>query len=332
MRQALQRAWLRRGLLAWLLLPLSGLYGAVALLHRMLYRSGLRRSQRLPVPVVMVGNVVAGGAGKTPVVMALLAHLRERGVAAGVVSRGYGRSGADAIEVHAGDAAQRTGDEPLLVKRSCGVPVFVAGRRADAALALLRAYPATQVIVSDDGLQHHALARDIEVCVFDARGTGNGWLLPAGPLREAWPRPVDLVLAHGGPPGIAGHVLQRKLAAHAVRADGSRCSLGGLASAGDIHAVAGIAQPESFFAMLREAGVALAQTHALPDHHDFDAGLPLPADATLVCTEKDAVKLWRSRPDAWAVPLQVTLPAAFIAAFDRLLDARLSSAHGSPPA
>jgi tetraacyldisaccharide 4'-kinase len=328
---ALQRAWLRRGPLAWLLLPLSALYAALALAHRALYRSGLRRTDRLPVPVVVVGNVVAGGAGKTPVVMALLRHLHERGLAAGVVSRGYGRSGDDVIEVHAGDEAARTGDEPLLVKRNAGVPVFVARRRADAARALLHAYPATRVIVSDDGLQHHALARDIEVCVFDARGVGNGWRLPAGPLREGWPRPVDFVLAHGQPPGIEGHPLQRELAAQAVRADGSQRSLAELARAGAVHAVAGIAQPENFFAMLRAAGVPLAGTLALPDHHDFGTTLPVADGATLVCTEKDAVKLWRTRPDAWAVPLQVTLPPEFVAAFDRLLDARLSSAHGSPP-
>lgn len=331
MRQALQRAWLRRGPLAWLLLPLSLLYGAVALLHRALYRSGLLRTERLPVAMVVVGNVVAGGAGKTPVVLALLQHLRERGIDAGVVSRGYGRSGTDVAEVGADDPPQRSGDEPLLVKRKSGVPVFVARRRADAARALLRAYPDTRVIVSDDGLQHHALARDIEICVFDARGTGNGWLLPAGPLRERWPRAVDLVLAHGAPAGVGGHAVRRELAAQAVRADGTQRSLAELARDGNVHAVAGIAQPESFFAMLRAAGVPLAGTHALPDHHDFSAGPALPAGATLACTEKDAAKLWRTRPDAWAVPLQVGLPHGFVAAFDRLLDARLSSAHGSPP-
>ena len=331
MRQALQRAWLRRGPLAWLLLPLSLLYGFIALLHRALYRAGLRRTVRLPVTMVVVGNVVAGGAGKTPAVLALLRHLRERGIAAGVVSRGYGRNGTDVIEVRVDDPAQRSGDEPLLVKRNAGVPVFVARRRADAARALLRAHPATRVIVSDDGLQHHALARDIEICVFDARGTGNGWLLPAGPLREPWPRAVDFVLAHGAPPGIEGYEIQRALARHAVRANGERTTLAELAADANVHAVAGIAQPESFFAMLRAAGVPLAGTHALPDHHDFSEGLPLPAGATLVCTEKDAVKLWRTRPDAWAVPLQVDLPQDFAAAFDRLLDARLSSAHGSPP-
>ena len=331
MRQALQRAWLGRGPLALLLLPLSLLYGLVAGAHRALYRSGLRRAERLPVPVVVVGNVVAGGAGKTPVVLALLQHLRQRGLAAGVVSRGYGRSGTDVMEVGADDSAQRSGDEPLLVKRRSGVPVFVGRRRAAASRALLRAHPETRVVVSDDGLQHHALARDIAICVFDARGIGNGWLLPAGPLREPWPRDVDLVLAHGAPPGIEAHALRRELAGHAVRADGQTLSLGQLARTGGVHAVAGIAQPESFFAMLRAAGFALDGTHALPDHYDFSEGLAVPRGATLVCTEKDAVKLWHARPDAWAVPLQLELPPDFLAAFDRLLDARLSSRHGSPP-
>lgn len=329
MRLALQRAWQRRGALACLLWPLSLLYGALAALHRGLYRAGLRPRQRLPVPVVVVGNVVAGGAGKTPVVLALLEHLHARGIPAGVIARGYGRREDGTLEVQADDPAARTGDEPLLVKRKAGVPVFVARRRADAARALLQAHPGTRVLVSDDGLQHQALARDIEICVFDGRGTGNGWLLPAGPLREPWPCPVDFVLTHGGSP-VAGEAIERVLATHAVRADGSTRPLAELAGA-PVHALAGIATPEAFFAMLRAAGLRLASTRALPDHHDFaDAG-HLPRDAELVCTEKDAVKLWRSRPDAWAVPLQVRLPARFLAAFDRRLDARLSSPHGSPP-
>jgi tetraacyldisaccharide 4'-kinase len=207
--------------------------------------------------------------------------------------------------------------------------VFVASQRVDAGRALLRSHPATRVIVSDDGLQHHALARDIEICVFDGRGAGNGWLLPAGPLREPWPRKSDLVLVHGDAPGIEGFRMERELAAHAVRADGTRRPLAEL-RATPVHALAGIAHPEVFFAMLRETGFTLAATHPLPDHHDF-AQAAFPADATLVCTEKDAVKLWRTRPDAWAVPLQVTIPAAFWQAVDTLLDAQLSSLHGSPP-
>lgn len=328
MRQALQRAWLRRGPLARLLFPLSLVYGALSRAHR---RSALQARERLPVPVIVVGNVVAGGAGKTPVVLAVLQHLRERGLAAGVISRGYGRSSAETREVRPEDEAAGVGDEPLLLRQRSGVPVFVARRRVQAGRALLRAHPATQVIVSDDGLQHHALARDIEICVFDGRGVGNGWLLPAGPLREPWPRPVDLVLAHGAAPGIAGDAMQRALAPYAVRADGTQRPLADLRGP-DVLAMAGIANPEVFFAMLRDAGVPLAATRALPDHHDFADAAGLPAGATIICTEKDAVKLWRWRPDAWAVPLQVAIPAAFWERFDRLLDARLSSPHGSPPA
>lgn len=323
MRQALQRAWLRRGPLACLLFPLSLVYGALAALDRAAYRRGWKRVERVPVPVVVVGNVVAGGAGKTPVVLALLEHLRTRGIAAGVVARGYGRRGADCTEVQPHDDAARVGDEPLLVRRRSGVPVFVAPRRADAARALLQAHPATRVIVSDDGLQHHALARDVEICVFDARGIGNGWQLPAGPLREPWPRPVDLVLRQPDTAGIAGDVVRRRLAPNALRADGASRPLAQLRGV-PLHAVAGIANPDVFFAMLREAGLTLAAAHAFADHHDFaDAAQRLPAGATLVCTEKDAVKLWHLRPDAWAVPLQVEVPAAFWSRLDALLAPRL---------
>jgi tetraacyldisaccharide 4'-kinase len=325
----LQRAWLRRGPLACALWPVSLVYRAIVALHRGLYAVGVLRMQCMPVPVIVVGNVVAGGAGKTPVVIALVEHLRSRGLAAGVVSRGYGRTGDACLEVRADDDAARSGDEPLLVKRKTGVPVFVGARRAEAARALLSAHPATQVIVSDDGLQHHALARDVEICVFDRRGTGNGWLLPAGPLREPWPRATDLVLHHGDPGGIAGHAMQRRLALEAVRADGTRVALTQLRGQ-RLRAVAGIANPEVFFAMLREAGLDLAVTEALPDHHGFDtAGAD--AGETLVCTEKDAVKLWRLRPDAWAVPLELAIPAAFWAALDQALAPRLSSPHGSTP-
>jgi tetraacyldisaccharide 4'-kinase len=328
---ALQRAWLRRGAAARLLYPVSLLYGAVAALDRHLRAAGWQRREKLPVPVIVVGNVVAGGAGKTPVVLALLEHLAARRIAAGVVSRGHGRSARDCREVLPDSAPDVAGDEPLLVRRRGGAPVFVAPRRADAGRALLHAYPATRVLVSDDGLQHHALARDLEICVFDARGVGNGWLLPAGPLREPWPRPVDLVLQHGQPAGVPGYAMERTLATHARRADGSTIALAELRGT-PVHALAGIAQPEAFFAMLRAAGLTLAATHAFPDHHDFAGLARVPAQATLLCTEKDAVKLWRIRPDAWAVPLEVRIPPAFWQEFDRLLAARLSSLHGSSPA
>lgn len=328
MRDALQRAWLRRGAIARLLWPLSLLFGALAALRRLAYLSGLLGSERVAAAVVVVGNVVIGGSGKTPVVMALLDHLRSRGIAAGMVSRGYGRSTSDCREVKGESEALQVGDEPLLVARSCAVPVFVAAGRAQAARALLAAYPATQVIVCDDGLQHYALRRDVEICVFDERGVGNGWLLPAGPLRETWPRPVDLVVHSGQPDSISGFAIKRELARVARRSDGSTVGLAELRGQ-PVVAVAGIARPQAFFDMLRRSGLQLAQTLALPDHADFDgiAGV-LPGPCLLVCTEKDAAKLWRHRPDAWAVPLVLAIDAAFWHAFDRLLEAKLSSAHG----
>lgn len=324
MGAALQRAWLRRGALAAVLWPVSVLFGALAALHRVLYRAGIRRSQPAGIPVVVVGNVVAGGAGKTPVVIALVEHLQARGIAAGVVSRGYGRRTTGCLEVHAGSQAADVGDEPLLIATRCGVPVFVAARRIDAARALRAAHPQVQVIVCDDGLQHHALQRDIEICVFDERGIGNGWLLPAGPLREPWPRAADLVLR---PPAVRidGFDVRRALADHAVRADGTRTTLARL-SQQQCAAVAGIGRPEAFFAMLAERGIALASAQALPDHYDFDSrSVNLQGGYSLICTEKDAVKLWRSRPDAWAVPLAVDIEPGFWRALDRLLAPKLSS-------
>ncbi|MBI5279159.1 MAG: tetraacyldisaccharide 4'-kinase [Burkholderiales bacterium] len=314
MRAALQRAWLHRGPLAYLLLPLGWLYGALVALRRALYAAGVLRSERMPVPVVIAGNVVAGGAGKTPVVIALIGHLQSRGLQPGVVSRGYGRRTTGCLEVNGASLAADTGDEPLLVKRRTGAPVFVGERRAEAARELLRRYPHTQVIVSDDGLQHLALQRDIEVCVFDEHGAGNGWLLPAGPLREPWPRQVDLVLRPGD--------MQRSLSAAAVRADGTRMPWQELRGR-PLHAVAGIANPERFFDMLRAQGLLLAGCSALPDHHDFADAAPWQG-RELVCTEKDAVKLWRLRPDAWAAPLEVRIDDAWW----RQFDAKLSSVHG----
>jgi len=327
MAQALQRAWLRRGALARLLWPFSLIFGALAALRRGAYRLRLIKSEHIAVPVVVVGNVVAGGSGKTPVVIALVEHLRSRGLLPGVVSRGYGRPTAECREVRSDSRASEVGDEPLLVAQTCGVPVFVAPDRVQAARALLAAHPSTQVIVSDDGLQHYRLERDIEICVFDERGTGNGWLLPAGPLREPWPRNVNLVLRTGAPPGIAGFEVRRRLAPLARRADGTLIALAAL-KARPLRALAGIAKPEAFFAMLRGEGLQLAQTLALPDHHDYGNAPVGEDDCELVCTEKDAVKLWRLRPQAWAVPLLLAIEPQFWAAFDRLLDAKLSSAHG----
>lgn len=336
----LRRAWQRRGALAWALAPLALVHGALGALRRGLYRTGQRRAARLPVPVIVVGNVVAGGAGKTPTTLALAAHLRARGWHPGIVSRGHGRSTRDVRAVEPDADAREVGDEPLLLRRRAGVPVFVGRRRAAAGRALLAAHPEVDVLLCDDGLQHLALARDIEICVFDARGIGNGWLLPAGPLREPWPRPADLVLWTEPPPaaqlartGAAPDdhrifVAHRTLADHALGAAGERVPLAALRGE-PVTALAAIARPESFFAMLRATGLELAHAVARRDHDPLDDAARLQAlPRPLLCTEKDAAKLWRLRPDALAVPLELALPAGLLAALDARL-ARLPKADAA---
>ncbi|MBT9508449.1 tetraacyldisaccharide 4'-kinase [Rhodoferax sp.] len=333
LQRHLVSAWTRRGPLAYLLWPISLIYGALAALRQALYLSGILKMQHVPVPVIVVGNVVAGGAGKTPIVMALVRHLQARGLHPGVISRGYGRRARDCREVLTDSAIADVGDEPALIKNATAAPVFVAARRFDAAQSLLARYPDTQVIVCDDGLQHWALQRDIEICVFDDRGTGNGFLLPAGPLREPWPRKVDLVLHTGLHPAFAGFAARRTLARHALRADGSEMALDDLlaANAKPLLAVAAIAQPDEFFRMLRAQGLNLAQTLALPDHYDFDSWMQSKYEGyTVICTEKDAFKLWPKQADALAVPLDIALEPAFTAQLDTLLAKPLASTLSSP--
>ena len=338
-QRALTEAWTHRGLLAWVLWPLSLVFGALTALRRGLYRIGLFKVQRVPVPVVVVGNVIAGGSGKTPVVMALIQHLQARGLRPGVISRGYGRTTRDCREVLGDSPVSEVGDEPALIQRTTSAPVFVATQRIDAARALLANYPETQLIVCDDGLQHLALHRDVQICVFDNRGCGNGFLLPAGPLRESWPRPVDLVLHTGMRPAFAGARAQRALADHALNANGQPVPLTQLTQpdAKPLLAVAGIANPDEFFTMLRAKGLALAHTLALPDHYDFNSWLRNEYEGyTVICTEKDALKLWHKQPDALAVPLNSIPDPAFLAQLDVLLapwlathtNPTLSSPHG----
>lgn len=328
LQQALVQAWTHRGWLAWLLWPISLLFGALAALRRGLYQVGVFKTLRLRVPVMVVGNVVVGGAGKTPVVMALVQHLQARGIKVGVISRGYGRQSTACTEVLADSAIAEVGDEPALIKRVTAAPVFVAANRHEAGAALLARYPATQVILCDDGLQHLSLHRDLEICVFDDRGIGNGFLLPAGPLRELWPRAADLVLHTGVNPAFAGFTAQRALADYALQADGSQVDLADLArpNSTPLLAVAAIARPEEFFSMLRSRGLDLEATIALPDHYDFNSFSRSECGRySLVCTEKDAVKLWPMMPQAFAVPLLFTPEPAFFAKLDDLLAVRLAN-------
>ncbi len=339
LHQWLPEQWLGRGLAAQCLRPMAWLYGALTWARRLAYRQGWLAAQGVKATVIVVGNVVAGGAGKTPTTIALVQHLRAQGWTVGVVSRGHGRQTRDTRPVLAQSSPAQVGDEPLLIAQATGVPVWVGALRVEAARQLLQAHPGTQLIVCDDGLQHLALARDIEICVMDERGVGNGWLLPAGPLREPWPRHVDLLL-HTAPPALnvgehLGFKGQRRLAAWALRANGERVDLASLQGQA-VDAVAGLARPEAFFAMLRGAGLQLAQTHALPDHADF-ADWPSGAlERPLLCTEKDAAKLWQRQPQALAVPLQLDIEPAFWNALDTLLAERagtpVSSAHGQQTA
>ena len=327
-QNTLRHAWTQRGALAWGLWPVSLVYALLVRMRRAMYQLGWLKSEAAAVPLVVVGNVVVGGVGKTPVVIALVAHWQVQGLAVGVISRGYGRRSQGCLEVTAQTDARDVGDEPSLIQRRTNAPVFVAARRIDAARALLAAHPQTQLIISDDGLQHLALQRDLDIGVFDDRGVGNGWLLPAGPLREPWPRPLDLVVHTGQHPRFEGFQAQRGLGAFAYLADGSKLALADLAQppshadAKPLLALAAIAQPEAFFAMLGAHGVRPTHTLGLPDHSDLDSfsGNEY-MGYTLICTEKDAVKLWPIRPDALAVPLQCTLPAAFW----QTLDARTAA-------
>ncbi len=345
LQASLVRAWTRRGLIATVLWPVSLLLQILVWSRRELYQAGVLKTQSVDALVIVVGNVVAGGAGKTPTVIALVQYLSHQGYSVGVVSRGYGRADTTCTEVVNDSSPQSVGDEPLLVHRATRVPVFVARRRHEAATALLEKHPGTQIIVCDDGLQHYALYRDMEICVFDNRGCGNRWCLPAGPLREPWPRRAVaragqsngrlLTLHTGGQPAFAGFTATRKLASVAIGRDNVPIALSTLAAPGaqPLLAIAGIAQPEAFFSMLRALNLPLHETLALPDHYHFDSFPRKSYEGyRIICTEKDAPKLWAIAPSALAIPLIFEPEPAFFTAVDATvadaLAAKLSSGNG----
>lgn len=343
LERTLLSAWHQKGALAWLLLPLACTLFGITALRRLLYQWRMLPVRRVNTMVIVVGNVITGGAGKTPTVISLVQHLRSLGLDVGVVSRGYGRKSTGSVEVLPDSAVDQVGDEPLLVRRATQVPVWVGSSRFESACALLAQYPQTDIIICDDGLQHYGLYRDLEVCVFDNRGCGNGWTLPAGPLREPWPRralsvagqAADrlLVLHTGDQPAFDGFRAKRQLADRAVRQDASTLALHSLqaATGKPLMAVAGIAQPDVFFAMLRQRGLSLARTVSLPDHYDFDSYLRNEyVGYQLVCTEKDSAKLWKLAPDALAVPLLQTAEPAFWKAIDAHVAAHIDPSMPHP--
>jgi tetraacyldisaccharide 4'-kinase len=317
---ALVEVWQRRGAAAWLLSPLSAVHYVGYLLRRALYAAGLLRRTRLDVPVVVIGNLYVGGTGKTPLTIELVRALALRGWRPGVVSRGYGADGGTPRMVHPADPASEVGDEPLLIARATGVPVAVARSRAAAALLLRERYPECDVVVTDDGLQHWQLARDIEIALLHYRGLGNGFLLPAGPLREPRARldEVDAIVCNGDVPPVQAAAPRYPMRtalreAHRLRRGGDAVPLASLASEQQrqgwhVAAAAGIGMPDRFFAMLRSAGLEI-EAMPLADHFDFASNpfVNLKADRILI-TEKDAVKC-AANPELagddriWVVPL-----------------------------
>lgn len=314
----LHHIWSHKGLAASLLYPLSLVYLSIA-------RARAKKvvPVELPVPVVVVGNIYVGGTGKTPITIALARELRAAGFTPGIISRGYGRA-VDTVQlVHVDSPASMVGDEPLLIAQNSGAPVAVGRDRVAAARTLLKAHPEVNVIVSDDGLQHKRLARDIELAVIGARGLGNGWALPAGPLRELPERldTVDAIILNATEETITSRT--PRFAATSQMGDAVRIANGQTRSLDDLAhriaekeatvlAAAGIAAPDRFFCMLAAHDIE-GRTLALGDHYDY-AENPFKASSAryIFVTGKDAVKI-RQNPEMaqdrriWSVDLETQL-------------------------
>jgi len=333
----LWRHWQQRGVWSRLMQPLAA---------ALQWLTARRRTtpEALPVSVLVVGNVTVGGTGKTPLVAELARRLTEWGWSVAVVTRGHGGRGSGVRRVHANDDPHQAGDEPVWLAQQLdplGVAVVAGRDRVAAARLALAQHPGCQWLISDDGLQHQRLRRDLELLVFDGRGVGNGLTLPAGPLREPWPRRADIVLHHGQPNlgrpiTNACFAMQRQLH-HTLRPLGEQAAIPLAAWHGQtVQAFAGIGAPHAFFHMLQQAGLCVTQPLALPDH----ASLKRPPAALhptlpLICTAKDAVKVgrwpltWRNR--TWVADLTLSCPAEF---WHMLADSvsSVSSGHGQTTA
>lgn len=342
----LGRIWQRRGVFARLLWPVSVLHALVRSLIVNAYRVGLKRSQQIGIPVVVIGNLYTGGTGKTPLVIELVARLKQRGWRPGVVSRGYGGKVKQACLVTPASEASECGDEPLLIAAATGVPVAIGRDRVAAARLLRNMHPTCNVLVADDGLQHRRLARDVEIAVIHGRGLGNGWLLPAGPLRDPPQRlrDVDAVVFSGQVQPVRIYspffFLRTEIAeAYCLARPERRTPLDEMVrqqAKGDmlLLAACGIGTPESFFQMLRDRGLRF-KTLALPDHYAYRSS-PFPRNGVdrILITEKDAVKCRSDRTLAhderlWVVPLRASMDGRLTDMIEtRLQDAR----HGSEAA
>ena len=310
----LQRHWYKVTWLHLLLLPASLLFGFLSATRRLLFRLGILSSIRIPVPVIIVGNITVGGSGKTPLTLWLAQQLIAHGKHPGIISRGFGGSGSTPQEVTPGSSPDLVGDEPVLMAQRGLCPVWVGRDRPAAALALLQAHPQCDVILSDDGLQHYRLQRDVEIAVVDGvRRFGNGWLLPAGPLREATSRlrSVDAVVVNGG----TAHHNERLMQLDGIQfhnlSDPAKVATAADFHGQRVHALAGIGHPERFFAHLQRLGL-MPQTHSFPDHHRYTAAdLEFGDDNAILMTEKDAVKCLAFANDkCWVLRVDAQLDSA----------------------
>jgi tetraacyldisaccharide 4'-kinase len=304
--------WYRRGAIAWLLWPVSLVFGLLVLGRRLFYRLGVLKSAHPGIPVIVVGNLTVGGSGKTPLVIWIAEFLKSKGRSPAIIARGYGARLREPRAATIASEATEVGDEPVVLARRSGCPVWVGPERVQVAAALRAEHPDVDVLVLDDGLQHYRMRRDIEIAVVDARGFGNGFMLPAGPLREPRVRlrTVDAVVTHGS--RVAGYAMRLEgEELHRMTDARERRPLKSFAGQ-KVHAAAGIGDPNRFFLHLGRAGLKVIP-HPFPDHHpfsaaelEFDDGLPV------ILTEKDAVKLRsRARPEWWVLPVSARLDAGF---------------------
>jgi tetraacyldisaccharide 4'-kinase len=321
---SLQRRWYGGGTPPWWTLPLEALYRNVVRRRAERFRSDPSSVVRLPVPVVVVGNITIGGTGKTPLIVALAKALEQRGFVPGIVSRGYGGSERGPYLLTGDDDPAKVGDEPSLIRQS-GVPVAIGRERPEAAKLLVEA--GCDVILADDGLQHYRLGRDVEICVIDGeRRLGNGHLLPAGPLREPANRldKVDFIVVNGGAPTGREIAMQLEGGVAVNMHDPSRIAPLADFAGRPAHAVAGIGNPARFFASLSAQGIAV-HGHPFADHHAFTRDDFTFADGCpVLMTDKDAVKCRRfARENWWRVPVRAVLPEAFYdAVVRRIIAAR----------
>ena len=326
--ERIQQHWRTPTAVSLALTPLSLVYGLVTKLRKAAYISGLLKTYRFDIPVVVVGNLTVGGTGKTPFVMTLAEQLKTRGWHPGIVSRGYRGTVREAELVPADGDAGHFGDEPVLVARKTGVPVAVARRRAHAVEALLK--ESVDIVISDDGLQHYAMARSAEIVMVDEiEGLGNGFLLPAGPLREPATRleSVDIRVRRGGEANPGEYSVRTALGLARNLVTGEEAPLDEFRNQ-SLAALAGIHRPERFFRLLKKHGLTVRE-YPFPDHHQFCAD-DVPAETAVLMTEKDAVKCGRFATDrCWSVAQVTEIPEALIDELENVIRQRPQISIGS---